>query len=107
MQRLKSYIDEYLIIVYQLIMKYKVAMTKASSKNAQKLGHREKLVLARLLLDIEESGPMQPKYPDFSKLGKDKYLCHLSYHHVACWYNENGTYKVEVYYVGSRESAPY
>lgn len=33
-------------------------------------------------------------------------LCIL-YYHVACWYNENGTYKVEVYYVGSRESAPY
>ena len=88
-------------------MKYKVAMTKASSKNAQKLVHKEKLVLARLLLDIEKSGPMQPKYSNFSKLGKDKFHCHLSYHHVACWYNENGTYKVEVYYVGSRESAPY
>ena len=69
-------------------------MTKASSKNAQKLGHKEKLVLARLLLDIEERGPMQPKYSNFSKLGNDKYHCHLSYHHVACWYNENGTYKV-------------
>ena len=88
-------------------MKYKVAMTKASSKSAQKLGHKEKLVLARLLMDIEESGPMQPKYLNFSKLGKDRYHCHLSYHHVACWYNENDTYKVEVYYVGSRESAPY
>ena len=79
----KSYVgivfslDWYIFIVYLLSVKYKVAMTKASSKNAQKLGHKEKLVLD------------------------------LSYHHVACWYNENGTYKVEVYYVGSRESAPY
>ena len=48
-------------------------MAKASSKNAQKLGHKEKLVLARLLMDIEESGPMQPKYPNFSKPGKDRY----------------------------------
>ena len=44
--------------MYLSIMKYKVAMTKASSKNAQKLGRKEKLVLARLLMDIEESGPM-------------------------------------------------
>lgn len=58
-------------------------------------------------MDIEESGPMQPRYSNFSKLGKVRYHYHLSYHHVACWYNENGTYKVEVYYVGSRESAPY
>ena len=50
---------------------------------------------------------MQPRYSNFSKLGKERYHCHLSYHYVACWYNENGTYKVEVYYVGCRESAPY
>ena len=50
---------------------------------------------------------MQPRYSNFSKLAKERYHCHLSYNHVACWYNENGTYKVEVYYVGSRESAPY
>ena len=99
--------DKYTNIVYKLHMDYKVAMTRTALKNAQKLGRKEKLVLARLLLDIEKSGPMQPLYPNFSKLGKDKYHCHLSYHYVACWYNENGTYKVEVFYVGSRESAPY
>ena len=65
--------DEYTIIVYQFSMEYKVAMTKASSKNTQNLGHKEKLVLARLLMDIEESGPMQPKYSNFSKLGTDRY----------------------------------
>ena len=48
-------------------MKYKVAMAKASSKNAQKLGHKEKLVPAHLLMDIEKGGPMQPKYPIFQQ----------------------------------------
>lgn len=88
-------------------MRYKVGMSRSSQKSAKKLPMKEKLVLAHLLMDIEENGPVQPKYQNFSKLGKDKYHCHLSYHYVACWYNENGTVEVEVYYVGSRESAPY
>ena len=58
-------------------------------------------------MDLSEGGPVQPKYKNFSKLGKGRYHCHLSYHWVACWQSVNGEYIVEVYYVGSRESAPY
>lgn len=60
----------------------------------------------RLLRDIEY-GPVQPDYKNYSKLGKDKFHCHLSYHWVACWQLVDGAYVVEVYYVGSREGAPY
>ena len=53
------------------------------------------------------TGPVQPSYRNFSKLGKGRYHCHLSYHWVACRECHNGEYIIEVYYVGSRESAPY
>ena len=39
--------------------------------------------------------------------GVNMYHCHLSRKWVACWKNESGTLTIEVYYVGSRQSAPY
>ena len=49
----------------------------------------------------------QPTWKNYSKLGKNKYHCHLNYRHVACWTAEKETITIEVYYVGSREKAPY
>jgi hypothetical protein len=63
--------------------------------------------LALLLLDLKESGPNQPTWPNFSKLRKNEYHCHLAHRWVECWRNEKGTITIEVYYVGSRENAPY
>lgn len=60
-----------------------------------------------LVVDLQTSGPIQPSWKNFSQLGNDKYHCHLGYHHSACWYFKNGTISIEVYYVGSREGAPY
>lgn len=82
-------------------------VNRKCEKNILKLPHNARLRLAQLLEDLEASGPVQSKYPNYSKLAKDKYHCHLSYHWVACWTCEDGEYVVEVYYVGSRESAPY
>lgn len=46
-------------------------------------------------------------FPNYSKLGENEYHCHLTYRYVACWRQEKGTITIEVYYVGSRENAPY
>ena len=46
-------------------------------------------------------------WANYSKIGKDKYHCHLSYSYVACWNYEKSGITIEVYYVGSRENAPY
>jgi hypothetical protein len=35
------------------------------------------------------------------------YHCHLSYRYVACWTWRKKEIVIEVYYVGSRENAPY
>jgi hypothetical protein len=46
-------------------------------------------------------------FPNYSKLSDSEYHCHLTHHYVACWRHEKGTITIEVYYVGSRENAPY
>ena len=88
-------------------MKYEVRMTKDAQKGAKTIPHDCQEVLRHLILDISEFGPIQPRYSNYSKIGKGEYHCHLAYHWVACWRLKNGKYYVEVYYVGSRESAPY
>ncbi|PNV76815.1 hypothetical protein BES34_000560 [Leptospira inadai serovar Lyme] len=66
---------------------------------------RQDLIL--LLEELEKEGPLQPEWPNYSKLGKNEYHCHLSYSWVACWRNEKNSLLIEVYYAGSRENAPY
>ena len=60
-----------------------------------------------LLLDLEETGPVQPSWKNYSKINKNKYHCHLTYKYVACWSYTYNTIEIEVYYVGTRENAPY
>jgi len=60
-----------------------------------------------LLNDLSSAGAIQPSWMNYSQLGNNNFHCHLGYHHVACWHWENGTINIEVYYVGSREGAPY
>ena len=69
-------------------------------KNAQN-------TLIRLIIDISETGPVQPQYHNYSKIGKVTYHCHLAYKWIACWRCEDDKFIVEVEYVGSREKAPY
>ena len=47
------------------------------------------------------------QFQNYSKLSENEYHCHLTYHYVACWRHYKGTITIEVYYVGSREDAPY
>lgn len=86
---------------------YEVTLKKSAEKSAKKMpkAEREKLVL--LMKALKLSGPVQPSFMNYSKLGEGDYHCHLSRKWVACWKNENGTLTIEVYYAGSRESAPY
>jgi len=80
---------------------------KRAEKDIAKAPKLVQAKLAYLLLDLESRGPIQPTWSHYSKLGKGTYHCHLSEKWVACWRNEAGSLLVEVYYAGSRESAPY
>ncbi len=64
-----------------------------------------------LVMDIEEEGPIRGDWPNFSKLSKTTYHCHLKKGrptYVACWrLLDKKQRKIEVYYVGTHEKAPY
>ena len=62
-------------------------------------------LLAETLRQFGATGPHT--WPNYGKLTKTEYHCHLTYHYVACWRHEGNTITIEVYYVGSRENAPY
>ena len=86
---------------------YYVRIKKKVSKGLKRLPVAVQQAFARLLNDLAEYGPIQKDWPHYSKLSDETYHCHLAYYYAACWRNENGTITIEVYYVGSREGAPY
>ena len=88
-------------------VKYAVKMPKNLEKVIREIPKNARIVLAKLIEDIQYSGPVQKTYHNYSKLGKETYHCHLAYKWVAYWRCEKGEYIVEVIYVGSREKAPY
>ncbi len=86
---------------------YEVKIKKNALKNIQKMPKKIQFLFASLVDDLIEKGPIRKEWPNFSALGKNEYHCHLSYKWIACWYYENNSVKIEVYYAGSRENAPY
>jgi len=86
---------------------YNVTVKRKILRNLEKLPQNIPPMFFRLVKDLENKGPEQPQWPNYSKLSLNTYHCHLGYHHSACWRNNNGTIEIEVYYVGSREGAPY
>ena len=88
-------------------MRYSVKVTKTAMKGISFVPTRIQEAFYALALDLEETGPVQAKWANYSKLGGNRHHCHLAHKWVACWSCENGTIEIEVYYVGSRENAPY
>jgi mRNA-degrading endonuclease RelE of RelBE toxin-antitoxin system len=88
-------------------MNWKVSVKKKQLKKLDKLPSKVKEIFLALETDLIFNGPEQPTWKNYSKLEKNKYHCHLNYHYVACWTAEKETITIEVYYVGSREKAPY
>ena len=86
---------------------YNVIIKKKMLKGLRKIPLKVQKKLNLLLKDLRDIGPILPEWPNYSKLERNKYHCHLDFSWVACWKNEKGTLIIEVYYVGSRESAPY
>lgn len=89
------------------LMKFKVNIKKKAEKGLDKLPKQVKQLLFLLIADLQNSGPIQKDWHNFLSLEKGKYHCHLNYRYVACWSNSKEEILIEVYYVGSREKAPY
>jgi len=86
---------------------YEVFLTKRVLKQVNELPNFIQKKLAVLVDDLSEKGPIRTEWPNFSKLEKSKYHCHLAHKLVVCWRCENKSIIIEVYYAGSRENAPY
>jgi mRNA-degrading endonuclease RelE of RelBE toxin-antitoxin system len=86
---------------------YKILVSRKVLKSISKMPESIQLKLANLVEDLRDKGPLQQQWPNFSRIGKNEYHCHLSRKWVVCWYWEKGTIEIEVYYAGSRENAPY
>jgi mRNA-degrading endonuclease RelE of RelBE toxin-antitoxin system len=92
-------------------MKWSVSESRKALKQKDKLPEEIQTLLVLLEKEIEVLGPVRGNWPNYSKLGKDLHHCHLRNGrptYVACWEVTNKEIKlVEVYYVGTREKAPY
>jgi mRNA-degrading endonuclease RelE of RelBE toxin-antitoxin system len=86
---------------------YSVVFTKKVRKSLVKIPKNIRDKFFILAEQLAEQGPVAVNWHNYSKLGRNEHHCHLGYSWVACWTNEKGTITIEVYYVGSRENAPY
>ena len=86
---------------------FQVIARKSALKRIRKAPVRVQQRFALLLSDLAEKGPYRADWPNYSPIGDDRYHCHLGYDWVACWTYSKKTVTIEVYYAGSRESAPY
>ena len=88
-------------------MQYKVKIKKKTNRGLKKLPINVQKLLFLLIEYLKADGPIQKSWNNFSPLEDSKYHCHLNYRYVACWTYRQETIEIEVYYVGSREKAPY
>lgn len=100
-------LDYYSIWLYYNLMEYNVRIKKKVARGLKNLPKDVQKLLFLLIEDLKSYGPIQKSWQNFSPLGKDQYHCHLTYRYVACWTCHKGEIEIEVYYVGSREKAPY
>ena len=88
-------------------MSWIVRLTNAAVKQSHLLPPNERRKMELLLNELRRIGPVRGNWPNYSKLADGSHHCHLSYRWVACWRETVKGIQVEVYYVGSREKAPY
>lgn len=88
-------------------MAYQVRLKKKVARALPELPKNVQQLVFLLVADLQADGPIQKGWQSFSSLGGDRYHCHLTYRYVACWTCKKHEIVIEVYYVGSREKAPY
>jgi len=86
---------------------YTVLVKKKVYKIIEKAPLAVQILFDELVKDLQDKGPIQNEWPNYSKLSENRFHCHLNYSYTACWYNENNSIKIEVNYAGTREKAPY
>ncbi len=98
-------------------MGWVVRFSRGSAKTYEKLkrsGQKKPSIIDLvdlLSLELRKFGPERADWPNYGKLSKNDYHCHLKKGrptYVACWKVVDEKMKeIEVYYVGTHEGAPY
>lgn len=97
-------------------MRWIVTLHNKTVKQLKKLPEKVMLITQLLVSDLEMNGTYPGKqWPNFGKLigksGIERYHCHLikgKPTYVACWeLIDKKQHRIEVYYVGTHENAPY
>jgi mRNA-degrading endonuclease RelE of RelBE toxin-antitoxin system len=93
-------------------MEWDVKIIGKVGKQAAKLPNDVNDNFLSLILELRVKGGYLPHRPNFGKIKgeKDAYHCHLHKGHptyVACWQINKKENRIEVYYVGTHENAPY
>jgi hypothetical protein len=87
---------------------FKVSYKKKVDNAVKNMPKAHSIRFRKLVRDLEQKGPVQPEWPNYSILkGTNTHHCHLSHSWVACWVETLQGIEIEVTYAGSRESAPY
>jgi hypothetical protein len=66
-------------------MIYEIKIKRKLEKSLKKLPIAIQKKFSLLILDLRDKGPEQTSWPNYSKLGKNEYHCHLGYSWAACW----------------------
>ena len=89
--------------------KWKVELSGKAKRADKLLSKNAHKTFAILLMELE-NGPEAPNWPNYGKLGRMTYHCHLKKGrptYVACWTADKKNKIIEVYYAGTHEKAPY
>ncbi len=92
-------------------MNWTVTILKRARKQIQDLPRPVYEALFLLVADIQQSGPVQGQWPNYSKLSDSRHHCHIKKGkpcYVAVWQVTDKKIKlIEVLYAGTHEKAPY
>lgn len=85
-----------------------IGQAKKADKNLSKIAA---ISFVTLLKELQLEGPYRVNWPNYTKMPGEDYHCHLKKGcptYVACWkITDKKTKKIEVYYAGTHEKAPY
>lgn len=90
---------------------WEINLSNRTAKAISEFPDNVRLKMIALLKALELSGPNQHNWPNYSKLGENRYHCHIKKGrptYVVCWEVVDKDKKIiEVYYAGTHEKAPY
>jgi mRNA-degrading endonuclease RelE of RelBE toxin-antitoxin system len=92
-------------------MGWEVQIRRKAAKQVERLPAPIRAALTILIREMEVRGPVRGNWPNYKRLGLDRYHCHLKKGHptfVAVWeVLDNEVRLIEVTYAGTHEKAPY